>query len=92
MDTYRALSLVLIVAAILSIALQYRHYRRGVYTKRRAIAGIIARSGFLVLGVIYATGLVQRWPRAPFVGLGIAVLGVVLHLVNNIVENARRKP
>lgn len=90
MDTYRALSLVLIAVAVLSIALQVRQYRRGVYSLRRALTGSIARFGFLVLGVMYAAGLVQRWPRAPFIGIGIVVLGIVLHLGNNIFENAQR--
>ena len=92
MDRYRALSLVLIAVALLSIALQVHQYRRGVYSGRRALTGSIARFGFLVLGVMYATGLVQRWPRAPFVGIGVVVLGVILHLGNNILENAQRNP
>ena len=88
---YRTLSVILILGALLSIGLQYRHYRRGVFSRRRAITGSIARFGFLVLGVMYLTGLAQRSRYAPFVGIGIVVLGVILHLGNNIIENAQRR-
>lgn len=53
-------------------------------------AGLIARAGFLFLGILYAFGLVYRWPRAPLIGLGIVGAGIVLNLAAGIIENVRR--
>jgi phosphate/sulfate permease len=90
MMSYRVMAWVLIAVAVLSIALQVYQYRRGLYSARRALTGSIARFGFVVLGVTYAAGLVQRWRYAPLIGLGIAMLGFILYLANNRLENVQR--
>ena len=91
MESYRALALLLIAVAVGSIALQYRHYRRGVISARRAITASIARFGFVVLGITYATGLAERSTRTPLIGLAIVGAGIFLHLGNNILENLTRR-
>ncbi|HUF50355.1 MAG TPA: hypothetical protein VMN60_05945 [Longimicrobiales bacterium] len=89
MNAYRLFALLLIVVAAASIALQIHHYRRGVISLARAVTASVARSGFIVLGVIYATDMIRRWPRAPLAGLAIVGAGIFLHLANNILENVR---
>lgn len=90
MDQALLWGMVLIVAAVLSLGLQAMHWRRGRISTAQAVTAMLARSGFLVLGVIYVTGLVERWPRAPFIGLAIVGIGILLHLTANVVHNVRR--
>jgi putative membrane protein len=70
--------------------LQLMHWRRGRISTAQAVTGMIARSGFLVLGVIYVTDLIVRYPRAPLLGLAIVGGGIFLHLTVNIISNIRR--
>jgi hypothetical protein len=80
----------LIAAALISLGLQLMHWRRGRISTAQAVTGMIARSGFLVLGVIYVTDLIVRYPRAPLLGLAIVGGGIFLHLTVNIISNTRR--
>jgi hypothetical protein len=80
----------LIAAALISLGLQLMHWRRGRISTAQAVTGMIARSGFLVLGVIYVTDLIVRYPRAPLLGLAIVGGGIFLHLTVNIISNIRR--
>lgn len=82
--------LVLITAALVAIALQFQRLRTHRITGLQFAAGMIARAGFLLLGILYATELVYRWPRAPLVGLGIVGVGIVLNLTAGVIENIRR--
>lgn len=81
----------LIAASLGSLALQYVHWRRDRITTAQAATAMFARSGFLVLGVVYVTDLVARWPRAPLLGLAIVGAGIVLHLTVNTIQNLRRR-
>lgn len=82
--------IILLVAALVAIALQVRRWRAAHITTMQFAAGLVARAGFLFLGILYASGLVYRWPRAPLLGLGIVGLGIVLNLTAGIIENLRR--
>jgi hypothetical protein len=82
--------IVLTVAALVAIGLQVRRLRSARITTLQFAAGMIARGGFLMLGILYASGLVYRWPRAPLIGLGIVGIGIVLNLVAGIFDNIRR--
>jgi hypothetical protein len=81
---------ILSIAALVAIALQVRRLRSHQITVLQFAAGMIARAGFLLLGLLYATELVYRWPRAPLIGLGIVGAGIVLNLTAGIIENIRR--
>ncbi|MEX1184480.1 MAG: hypothetical protein WEF86_14810 [Gemmatimonadota bacterium] len=89
MDRSEAWGAVLIAAALLSLGLQVMHLRRGRITAMQAGTGMIARGGFLLLGVIYVTGLVERWPGAPLFGLAVVGIGIFLHLAAGILQNLR---
>lgn len=80
---------VLTIAALIAIGLQIRRLRSAQITTIQFAAGMIARGGFLILGILYASDLVYRWPRAPLIGLGIVGIGIVLNLVAGIIENVR---
>ena len=82
--------LVLLLAALVAIGLQVRRWRTRRMTTLQFAAGLIARVGFLCLGILYATGLVYRWPRAPLIGLGIVGAGIVLNLTAGVIDNIRR--
>jgi uncharacterized protein with PQ loop repeat len=82
--------LILIFAALVAIALQFRRLRTHRITELQFAAGMIARVGFLLLGILYATDLVYRWPRAPLIGLGVVGVGIVLNLTAGVIENIRR--
>lgn len=88
--TTAAWGIVLTAAALVAIGLQVRRLRSARITTLQFAAGMIARGGFLILGILYASGLVYRWPRAPLIGLGIVGIGIVLNLVAGIIENIRR--
>jgi uncharacterized protein with PQ loop repeat len=81
--------IVLTVAALIAIGLQVRRLRAAQITTPQFAAGMVARGGFLILGILYASDLVYRWPRAPLIGLGIVGLGILLNLVVGIIENIR---
>lgn len=81
----------LIAAALISLSLQVMHWRRGRIGAAQAATAVLARSGFLLLGVIYVAGLVERWPRAPLLGLAIVGVGIFLHLTVNVIRNIRRR-
>ena len=91
MISYRVMAMVLIVVAVLSIALQFHQYRRGIVSGARALTGSLARFGFVVLGVVYLTGWVARWRYAPLVGIGIVVIGFVLYRAIGKLENPQRR-
>lgn len=80
----------LIAAAVTSLGLQLMHWRRGRISTAQAVTGMIARSGFLVLGIIYVTDLIIRYPRSPLLGLAIVGGGVFLHLTMNVIASIRR--
>lgn len=80
----------LIAAALISLTLQVMHWRRGRISAAQAGTAVLARSGFLLLGVIYVFGLVERWPRAPLLGLVVVGTGIFLHLTVNVIHNLRR--
>lgn len=82
--------IILLAAALVAIGLQVRRWRAAQITTLQFGAGLIARVGFLVLGILYASGLVYRWPRAPLYGLGIVGIGIVLNLTAGVIENIRR--
>jgi hypothetical protein len=88
--TTAAWGIILIIAAVVAMALQLRRWRTRQITAMLFAAGMIARAGFLFLGVIYAADLIYRWRRAPLVGLGIVGLGIVLNLTAGIIESIRR--
>ena len=81
---------VLAVAAAVAIVLQVRSWRAGRMSTLQLAAGLIARVGFLFLGVMYAARLTEGWQRAPFIGLGIVGVGIVLNLTAGVIENIRR--
>jgi Kef-type K+ transport system membrane component KefB len=81
---------VLIIAALIAAGLQFRRWQQARITALQLAVGMVARGGFLFLGIIYATGLIYRWPRAPLIGLGIVGIGIVLNLVTGILDNIRR--
>lgn len=82
--------LILIIAALVAIAFQVQRLRTHQITGLQFAAGMIARGGFLLLGILYATDLVYRWPRAPLIGLGIVGVGILLNLTAGVIENIRR--
>lgn len=82
--------IVLVIASLVAIGLQVRRWRTHQVTTMQFAAGIVARAGFLFLGVIYAADLIYRWPRAPLIGLGVVGLGIALNLTAGIIENIRR--
>lgn len=82
--------IVLVIAALLAIALHVRRWRARQVPTMQFAAGMIARAGFLFLGVIYATGFVYGQPRAPLLGLGIVGIGIVLNLAAGVIDNIRR--
>ena len=88
--THTTWGIILLVAALVAIGLQVRRWRARRMTTLQFAAGLIARGGFLILGILYAFGLVYRWPRAPLIGLGIVGAGIVLNLTAGIIENVRR--
>lgn len=79
----------LILIAAAGLALQARHWQRGRLTAGQAVTGMIARGGFLLLGIIYVAGLAETWRRAPFYGLAIVGLGIFLHLAVNVYHRIR---
>jgi hypothetical protein len=81
---------ILIIAALVASGLQVRRLRSHQITGLQFVAGMIARAGFLFLGILYATDLVYRWPRAPLIGLGIVGIGIILNLTAGVIENIRR--
>jgi Kef-type K+ transport system membrane component KefB len=85
-----AWGVVLCVAALIAMGLQLRRWRARRITTMQFAAGMIARAGFLFLGITYAAELVYRWRRAPLIGLGIVALGIILNLIAGIIENIRR--
>jgi uncharacterized protein with PQ loop repeat len=88
--TTRTWGIILVIAALVAIGLQIRRWRARQVTTMPFAAGMIARAGFLFLGIIYAADLVYRWRRAPLIGLGIVAIGIMLNLTAGIVENIRR--
>lgn len=82
--------IVLTVAALVAIGLHVRRLRAARITMLQFAAGMVARGGFLILGILYASDLIYRWPRAPLIGLGIVGIGIVLNLLAGIIENIRR--
>jgi hypothetical protein len=89
-SSYEVWGLILIVVALATIVLQIRRFRTGRLSRLQLAAGMIARLGFLFLGILYATDLVAEHRRAPFIGLGIVGAGIALNLVAGVVENIRR--
>lgn len=87
--TTAAWGMILAVAALVAIGLQVRRWRAARITTLQFAAGMVARAGFLVLGILYASDLVYRWPRAPLLGLGIVGAGIVLNIAAGIIENIR---
>lgn len=85
-----AWGVILIVAALIAIGLQVRRLRSARITNLQFAAGLVARLGFLFLGILYASGLVYRWPKAPLLGLGVVGGGIVLNLIAGIFDNIRR--
>lgn len=81
---------ILALAAVVAIALQIRSWRAHRMTGLQFAAGLVARGGFLFLGLIYATRLADGWRRAPLIGLWIVGVGIVLNLTAGIIENIRR--
>lgn len=86
--------IILVGAALLAMGLQVRRRRAARITTMQFAAGMVARAGFLILGILYASDLVYRWPRAPLLGLAIVGVGIVLNLTAAIIENIRhaRRP
>lgn len=85
-----AWGVILSSAALVAIALQIRRLRSRQITILQFAGGMIARVGFLFLGILYAAGLVYRWPRAPLIGLGMVGAGIILNLTAGVIENIRR--
>lgn len=81
---------ILILAALVASALQIRRWRTRRIGTLQLAAGLVARAGFLFLGIIYAAELTDRWRRAPLVGLGIVGVGIVLNLAAGIFDNIGR--
>jgi putative effector of murein hydrolase LrgA (UPF0299 family) len=82
--------LLLIGMALVTMGLQIRRYRARRITRTQLFAGMIARLGFLFLGIVYVTELIDRNRRLPLIGLAIVGLGIALNLVAGILENVRR--
>lgn len=87
--TTAAWGVVLTVAALVAIGYQVHRLRTARITTLQFAAGMVARGGFLLLGILYATDLVYRWPRSPIIGLGVVGAGIVLNLIAGIIENFR---
>lgn len=90
MTAYQLWGGMLIAVAVLTIGLQVRRLRQGRITRMQMLAGLIARLGFIFLGLVYVTGIVDTHRRIPIVGLALVGCGVALNLVAGIVENIRR--
>lgn len=90
MNSYEVWGLILVVVALVTIGLQIRRYRARRITTPQMLAGMVARFGFLFLGIVYVTELIERNRRLPLIGLAIVGLGIALNLVAGIVENVRR--
>ncbi|HEX2167313.1 MAG TPA: hypothetical protein VHG09_08810 [Longimicrobiales bacterium] len=82
--------IILLIAALIAIGLQVRRWRAAHISTLQFGAGMIARAGFLFLGILYASGLVYRWPRAPLYGLGVVGFGILLNLTAGVIDNIRR--
>ncbi|HEX6307404.1 MAG TPA: hypothetical protein VFZ69_04395 [Longimicrobiales bacterium] len=81
--------IVLVAAALIAVGLHVRRWRLGRITGLQFWAGMIARLGFVVLGLMYATGYVDRSRRAPIWGLAIVGIGIVLNLLAGILAGVR---
>jgi hypothetical protein len=89
-NSYEMWGLVLIAVAVVTIVLQVRRYRAHRITTLQLLAGMVARAGFLFLGIVYVTELVVAHRRLPLVGLFIVGVGIALNLVAGIIANVRR--
>ena len=90
MNSYEIWGLILSVVALVTIGLQIRRYRARRITTLQMVAGMVARIGFLFLGVVYVTELIDRNRRLPLIGLAIVGVGIALNLAAGIAENIRR--
>ena len=90
MDRYEVWGAILIVAALVALALQYHHWRRGRLSTAQMLAGGVARLAFLFLGIVYATDLIDRWPRLPIAGLFFVGIGIFLNMAVNVLTRLRR--
>lgn len=82
--------IILIVAALVAIGLHFRRWRTQRITNLAFAAGLIARAGFVALGIMYAFAFVDRYPRAPVYGLAVVGVGIILNLLAGIIDNIRR--
>jgi hypothetical protein len=90
MDRYEVWGAILIVAALVALAIQYHHWRRGRLSTLQMLAGGVARLAFLFLGIVYATSLIDRWPKLPLAGLFVAGIGIFLNMAVNVFTLLRR--
>lgn len=89
-ENYRFWSWLLVVVAAASVGWQVAQWRRGRLPGIRLATGLISRAGFILLGLVYATGAMVTWRQGPVIGLGIVGIGIFLNLSLNVVENFRR--
>ncbi|HEX6133366.1 MAG TPA: hypothetical protein VFZ24_05370 [Longimicrobiales bacterium] len=82
--------IILTVAALIAVVLHTRRWRAQRVTALQFGAGMVARAGFVLLGLMYALHYVERWPRAPVVGLAIVGVGIVLNLLAGILAGIQR--
>jgi hypothetical protein len=83
-------AILLIVAAAVSLGFAVRRIRRGAVRGLGAAGAIVFRLGLIVVGVVYATGLVYRSRAALLAGFGIAAVGAVLNLIGGPGARPRR--
>jgi hypothetical protein len=87
--TTAAWGAILLAAALAAVAFHAWRWRRGRMTTLQFGAGLVARVGFILLGVLYAFDLEYRWPRAPLYGRGVVGVGILLNLTANTIERIR---
>lgn len=90
MNSYEIWGLVLIIVTLVTVFLLIRRFRAGRITTLHLVAGLIARAGFLLLGIVYVTEIIDRNRRAPIYGLAVVGAGIALNLLANVIENIRR--
>jgi protein-S-isoprenylcysteine O-methyltransferase Ste14 len=77
-------ALLLIVAAAVSLAFAVRRIVRGEQRGLGAAGAVVFRLGLIVVGLVYATGLVYRSRTAVLAGFGIAAAGALLNLIGGL--------
>jgi protein-S-isoprenylcysteine O-methyltransferase Ste14 len=84
-------AILLIVAAAVSLAFAVRRIMRGDLHGLRAAGAVVFRLGLMLVGAVYATGLVYRSRAAVLTGFGVAAVGILLNLLGGVAARRRHR-